>query len=201
MVTVIRLILPIFSGKNNIKNKKQMKVKVFEKTANSMPAVINVGDWIDLRTSEDIKLKSPIASTLHRLNRSKENVPEERFRDVEFQSTLIPLGVCIQVPKGYECILAPRSSTFMKYGVIQANSIGVIDHTYCSEKDEWKMSVVALRSTTIPKGTRIAQFRVQLSQNATIWQKIKHVFSSGVKLVKVEHLDNKERGGFGSTGN
>jgi dUTPase len=178
-----------------------MKVKVFEKTPGCMPEVFEVGDWIDLKSGVDIRLYGPKANRLHRYNRSKEDVPEERFREVDFHDAVIPLGVCIQVPKGYECILAPRSSAFKKYGIIQVNSIGVIDQTYCSEEDEWMMHVVGTRKVIIPKGTRIAQFRVQLSQNATAWQKIKHLFSPKVKLVKVEHLNNPVRGGFGSTNN
>lgn len=72
--------------------------------------------------------------------------------------------------------------------------------SYNSDKDEWKLAVIATRKVTIPKGTRIAQFRVQLSQKATWWQKIKWLFSSSIKLEKVDSLDNEERGGFGSTG-
>ena len=116
-------------------------------------------------------------------------------------SGLISLGVIIKLPEGYEAILAPRSSTFKKYGIIETNSMGVIDNSYNSDEDIWKMPMVALRDTMIPKGTRIAQFRVQLSQKATFWQKLRWLFSSGVKLQKVETLVNEARGGFGSTGN
>jgi len=177
------------------------KIKILEKTPGCFPAVFDVGDWMDLCTGEEIKLKAPQANKMHTWNKSKENVPEVKVRDVDFDSKVIPLGVCIQVPKGYESIIVPRSSTFKKYGLIQANNIGVIDQTYSSDKDEWKMPVIATRAVTIPKGTRIAQFRIQLSQKATSWQKIKWLFSSGVKLKKVSHLNNPERGGFGSTGN
>ena len=69
--------------------------------------------------------------------------------------------------------------------------------SYNSDNDEWKLAVIATRKVTIPKGTRIAQFRVQLSQKATWWQKIKWLFSSSIKLEKVDSLDNEERGGFG----
>jgi dUTPase len=62
------------------------------------------------------------------------------------------------------------------------------------------MPALAIRNVKIPEGTRIAQFRVQLSQKATFWQKIKWLFSSGVKLEQVASLDNETRGGFGSTG-
>ena len=143
---------------------------------------------------------APYAKTLrykYKKKDDKNNEEMERTRDVLFFHCLIPLGVCIKVPKGYECILTPRSSAFKKFGILQTNSIGVIDYTYASDKDEWKLPVLATRSVIIPKGERIAQFRVQLSQKATVWQKIKHIFSGPVKLEEVVSLGDKVRGGFG----
>lgn len=177
-----------------------MAIKVLELTENCFPVNFEIGDWVDLCTSEDITLKAPQANKMHIRNKSKKDLPEVRTRDVDFDFTYIPLGVCIEVPKGYESILVPRSSTFKRYGLIQTNSIGVIDQTFSSDKDEWKLPVIATRSITIPKGTRIAQFRVQLSQKATVWQKLKWIFSRPIKLQKVSTLNNKVRGGFGSTG-
>lgn len=176
-----------------------MKIKVFEKTKGCFPKEFEVGDWFDLCAAKDIKLVASTASTL-RYSTKKNPVSEEdkpKKRNVTFQSVLIPLGVCMEIPKGYEAIIVPRSSTFKKYGVIQTNSEGIIDNSYSSEKDEWKFPVLATRDVIIPKGTRIAQFRVQLSQKATSWQKLKWLFSGKMKLVKVEHLDNAVRGGFG----
>lgn len=72
--------------------------------------------------------------------------------------------------------------------------------SYCGNSDEWKFPVIAIRPTFIEKGCRICQFRIQLSQKATLWQKLKWLFSSGVKLVKVDNLQENNRGGFGSTG-
>ena len=66
--------------------------------------------------------------------------------------------------------------------------------------DEWKFNALAFRNTTINEGTRIAQFRIQLSQKATVWQKIKWLLSSGIKIVEVDHLNDENRGGIGSTG-
>ena len=106
----------------------------------------------------------------------------------------------MQLPKGYEAYIVPRSSTFKKWGVIQANHIGIIDSTYCGDTDEWKMSVIAMQKTSIPKGKKIAQFRIQLSQKATIWQRIKWLFSTKIKFQKVDSLNNPSREGFGSTG-
>ena len=78
--------------------------------------------------------------------------------------------------------------------------MGVIDNTYCGNNDEWKYPAIALRDTIIKRGDRICQFRIQLSQKATLWQKIKWFLSSGIKIIKVDSLDNNDRGGFGSTG-
>ena len=123
---------------------------------------IKKGDWIDLRSAEDITLK---AGEFH----------------------LISLGVSIQVPEGYESILAPRSSTFKKFGIIQANSIGVIDESYCGDDDIWMFPAYAIRDTKINKNDRICQFRI-----------IKH--QPEVEIETVETLGNENRQGFGSTG-
>ena len=123
---------------------------------------IEKGDWIDLRTAEDVHLE-----------------PNE-FK-------LIPLGVAMALPTNYEALVIPRGSTFKKYGVIQANSIGLIDETYCGNNDEWYFPAYATRAVDIPKNTRICQFRI-----------LKH--QPTVELVEVEHLSDTDRGGFGSTG-
>lgn len=176
-----------------------MTIKVLEKTPGCFPVDLEVGDWIDLYTAEEVKLEAPQANRLHKFNQRKET-PEIRVRDVDFDYTLIPLGVAMEAPKGMECHLLPRSSTFKKYGLIQVNSKGIIDRSYSSDEDEWKLPVMATRKITIPKGTRIAQFKVVPSQKATVWQKLKWLFSSGVKLKPVSHLNNPTRNGFGSTG-
>lgn len=123
---------------------------------------IEQGNWIDLRTGEETELMSG-----------------------EF--AMIPLGVAMQLPEGYEAIVAPRSSTFKNYGVIVANSIGIIDETYCGNEDEWKLLVYAFRDTVIPKNARICQFRILEHQ-------------PDVMLVEVDDLGNDNRGGIGSTG-
>lgn len=148
----------------------------------------------------EITLYAPVATALKYSTKKNPITDEEKLkykRDVVFQSTLIPLGVCMEIPKGMESTMLPRSSTFKKYGLIQTNSEGLLDYSYNSEEDEWKFPVMATRTVTIPKGTRLCQFRIQLSQKATAAQKIKWLFSGPVKLVKVDHLDNKPRGGFG----
>lgn len=101
-----------------------MKIKVLVKDNGTMPEILKVGDWIDLYTTEETKLFVPHARTLHR---KKEESQVERMRDVIFAYTLLDLGVAMQLPKGYEAVLVPRSSTFKKYGVLQTNHFGVID--------------------------------------------------------------------------
>jgi len=116
-----------------------------------------------------------------------------------FDSGCIPLGVSMQLPKYFEANVLPRSSTFKSYGIIQSNSEGVIDNTYCGDNDEWKFPAIALRDTTIQEGTRICQFRIRPSQNAPAWVKLKWLFTNKIEFVEVETLNNKDRGGFGST--
>lgn len=120
------------------------------------------GDWIDLKSRETVILK------------------KGDFR-------LINLGVAMQLPQGYEAHIAPRSSTFKNWGIIQVNSVGVVDESYCGNDDEWKMPVYATRDTTIEKGDRICQFRIVEKQPI-------------IEFDVVSHLDNENRGGFGSSG-
>lgn len=176
-----------------------MTIKVLEKVKGCMPQIIAKGDWIDLYTAEDVTLKAPYAKTLHRNKQDDSTV--EKTRKVIFDNTIISLGIVMQLPKGYEAVLVPRSSTFKKYGIMEANSQGIIDNSYCGNNDIWGMPVVATRDITISKGTRLCQFRVQLSQKATVWQKIKWLFSSSIKLKQVLNLDDNNRGGFGTSGN
>ena len=123
---------------------------------------IAVGDWIDLRAAEDVAIKAG-------------------------EYRMIPLGVAMELPKGYEALMAPRSSTFRKYGVLLANSIGIIDESYKGDNDEWNFLAYAVRDTVIPKNERICQFRI-----------IEH--QPSVELIEVETLGNPDRGGLGSTG-
>ena len=123
---------------------------------------ITQGDWIDLRSAETVEMKAG-------------------------ELRVIRLGVGMILPEGYEAHVAPRSSTYKNFGIIQTNSIGIIDNSYCGEEDEWKMSAYALRDTVIHKNDRICQFRIVEKQ-------------PDFELVTVEHLKEKSRGGFGSTG-
>ena len=177
-----------------------MKIKVKEIVKGCSPIIFNCGDYFDLCTAEDVTLTAPLANQLHKWKYKTKPAPDIKLSDVEFDYALIRLGVAMEIPKGYEAILVPRSSTFKKWGLLQTNSIGIIDNSYKGDKDEWKLAVVATRNVTIPKGTRLCQFRIQLSQKATVWQKIKWFFASGIKLIEVDNLDDNSRGGFGSTG-
>lgn len=139
---------------------KTIKVKLLRGINTVSPQ--EASDWIDLRAAEEIEMK---AGEYH----------------------AIPLGAAIELPKGYEAIVAPRSSTFKYFGIILANSIGVIDESYKGDTDEWHFPAVALRNTIIHRGDRICQFRI-----------IKHQPKYNLKWVL--HLGNKNRGGIGSTG-
>ena len=123
---------------------------------------IKGGDWVDLRAAEDVTMKAG------------------KFK-------MIPLGVAMELPAGYEAWVVPRSSTFKKYGIILANSIGIIDEDYKGDNDEWNFLAYAVRDTEIKKNERICQFRI-----------IGH--QPELNFVTVELLGNPDRGGIGSTG-
>jgi dUTP pyrophosphatase len=140
---------------------EQIKIVYHNKNLGKIEA-IDQGDWIDLRAAETVEM----------------TVGEFR---------LISLGVSMKLPEGYEAHLAPRSSTFKKWGITQANSFGVIDNSYSGTNDIWRVPVIAHRDTTIYEGDRICQFRIVKKQPE-------------VTFVEVEELDSTDRGGFGSTG-
>ena len=138
-----------------------IKVKYFDKEIDKIEK-ISKGDWVDLRAAETVELKAG-----------------------EFK--LIPLGVGMILPDGYEANIVPRSSTFKTYGIIQTNHYGVIDNSYSGDNDQWMFPAYATRDTIINKNDRICQFRIN---------KIQPEF----EVVEVEHLNVTDRGGFGSTG-
>lgn len=143
----------------------KLRVKFFDKTVYP-EGLQKIGgkksDWIDLRARKDIVLE------------------KGSFAE-------IPLGVAIQLPEGYEAIVAPRSSTYKNFFILQTNSIGVIDEKYCGDNDEWKLPVRAVFDTEIKKGERICQFRI-----------IEHQPELEIEYVDV--LGNADRGGLGSSG-
>lgn len=176
--------------------KLKIKVKKLNKNI-SLPHIIEKGDWIDLKAAETVVLDAPQSGTLKTTTVDGVKVSH---RDVTFDNKLIKLGVAMQLPKGFEAVLLPRSSTYIKFGIIAGNSEGVIDQSYCGDNDEWKFSAIALENTTIKEGDRICQFRIQPSQKATVWQKLKWFFSSGITIIEVDRLYEASRGGFGTSG-
>lgn len=175
-----------------------MKIKVKEIVKGCAPVILEQGDWFDLKAANTTVFKAPHATTLKR--KRPKNEEETSFRTVNFDFKLINLGFAMQLPEGYEAVIVPRSSLYKKMGLIQTNSIGVIDNSYCGNNDEWKLPALAFKNVTIEKGTRICQFRIQLSQKATIWQKIKWLFDKKIEFELVDDLETEDRGGIGSTG-
>ena len=124
----------------------------------------------------------------------------DEFIENTITNFYIPLGVAMQLPQGFEAIIDSRSSGPKKLGLFIPNGQGVVDNTYNGNDDQWHYVCSPMRETTIEAGDRICQFRIQLSQKATMWQKIKWLLSSGIELVEVDDLGNENRLGFGSTG-
>jgi dUTP pyrophosphatase len=156
------------------------------------PKVIKKGDWVDLRAAEEVVLNAPQAGTL--------KGHDVKHRDVVSDVTYIPLGIAMKLPDGFEAIIASRSSAAKKMGVMLANGIGIVDSSYQGDSDQWMYPAISLRKTSIALNTRLCQMRIQLSQKATFWQKVKWFLSSGIELVEVESLGGEDRKGLGSTG-
>lgn len=119
-------------------------------------------DWVDMRASETVEMNAG-----------------------DFK--IIPLGVAMELPEGYEAYVLPRSSTFAKWGIMMVNSMGVIDNSYCGDNDIWGFPALAIRRTVINAGDRICQFRITKN-------------SEPIDFIEVESLGNEDRGGYGSTG-
>ena len=156
------------------------------------PKVIKKGDWVDLRAAKEVVLNAPQAGTL--------KGHDVKHRDVVADVTYIPLGIAVKLPDGFEAIIASRSSAAKKMGIMLANGIGIVDNSYQGDEDQWMYPAISLRKTSIALNTRLCQMRIQLSQKATFWQKVKWFLSSGIELVEVESLGSDNRGGIGSTG-
>lgn len=143
-------------------NTQTIRIKYFNDKLEKLDYIDGKSDWIDLRSAEDVDLKKG-----------------------EFH--LVPLGVAMQLPEGYEAHVVPRSSTFKKFGIIQTNHMGVIDGSYSGDNDQWFMPVMAMRDTHISFNDRICQFRIIENQPKIVFD-------------EREHFDGADRGGFGSTG-
>ena len=150
---------------------EKIKIKYFDKEIEKLKYIDGKSDWIDLRAAENMVIEVG-------------------------DFTIIPLGIAMELPTGYEAHVVPRSSTFKNYGLIQTNSMGIIDESYCGDYDMWRMPVYCLRGNTfkdgrmvtiINKGDRVCQFRI-----------VKH--QPTIQLEETDKLDGTNRGGFGSTG-
>ena len=141
---------------------KTITIKYFTDKIEKLTYIDGKSDWIDLRAAEDVALKAG-----------------------EFK--LIPLGVAMKLPQGYEAHVVPRSSTFKNFGIIQTNHCGIIDESYCGDNDQWYFPAYALRDTEIHVNDRICQFRIMEHQPELIFE-------------ETEVLGHADRGGHGSTG-
>ncbi len=169
----------------------KLKVKVKEST---MPLeIIKKGDWIDLKATKAMSWGAPLLITTKDEEGNETSV-------IEYQKVLIPLNIIAELPEGYEAHIATRSSTFENFKLIQANAPAIIDNSFKGDSDRWKFQGLAFNSGSVKRGERICQFKVVLSQKATIWQRIKWLFTSGIKFEYVPTLNNENRGGFGKTG-
>lgn len=139
-----------------------IRIKYFNDRIERLRYIDGKSDWVDLRAAETVEMKAG-----------------------EFR--LIPLGVAMELPAGYEAHVVPRSSTYKNFGIIQTNHMGVIDESYCGDNDQWFFPAYALRDTVIGEGERICQFRIMEHQPA-------------VRFEEVESLGHEDRGGHGSTG-
>lgn len=139
-----------------------IKIKYLNDKIEKLRYIDGKSDWIDLRAAKEVEFKAG-----------------------EFK--LIPLGVAIELPTGYEAHVVPRSSTYKNFGLIQTNSMGVIDETYCGDNDWWYVPMYAMRDTIVHVNDRICQFRIMAHQPQ-------------IEFIEVEKLEGKDRGGFGSTG-
>lgn len=172
-----------------------IKVKVL--TQGCMPEISEKGDWIDLKSAIDMNIPAPQSGIL---KRKVVNGVEINHRDVTMETIYVPLGVAMELPKGFEAVVDSRSSTPKKAHLFIPNGQGVIDNSFNGNYDQWHFVCSPMKETTIEKGQRICQFRIQLSQKATVLQKIKWLLSSGIELVEVDNLNEESRGGLGSTG-
>lgn len=141
---------------------KTIRIKYFTEEIEKLTYIAGKSDWIDLRAAKEVQLKRG-----------------------EF--ALIPLGIAMELPKGYEAHVVPRSSTFKNFGILQTNSCGLIDESYCGDDDQWFFPALAVRDTVIHVNDRICQFRIMRHQPE-------------ISFEETEELTGENRGGFGSTG-
>ena len=140
----------------------KLKIKYHVKELEKLRYIDGKSDWIDLRVAENVSMK------------------QGEYR-------LISMGISVEIPKGYEMLIVPRSSAYKNFGVLQTNAMGVVDESFCGDNDIIHMPILAMRDTEIHINDRIGQFRLMPHQPE-------------VHFIEVDHLDNEDRGGFGTTG-
>lgn len=163
LTSLIAVVICLWIDSVLLKQDSVLKIKVKYHNAQMYSIKkIKQGDWIDLVTSETIEIKKG-----------------------EFK--LIPLGVSVELPRGYEAYIVPRSSTFKNHKIIQTNGIGIIDESYQGDEDQWMMPVYAFEDTIILQNERVCQFRIMKKMDS-------------IEFITVDRLNNDNRNGFGSTG-
>lgn len=140
----------------------KLKIKYHVKELEKLRYIDGKSDWIDLRVAENVSMK------------------QGEYR-------LISMGISVEIPKGYEMLIVPRSSAYKNFGILQTNAMGVVDESFCGDNDIIHMPILAMRDTEIQINDRIGQFRLMPHQPE-------------VHFIEVDHLDNEDRGGFGTTG-
>ncbi|EEJ50259.1 dUTP diphosphatase [Oribacterium sinus F0268] len=140
----------------------KLKIKYHVKELEKLRYIDGKSDWIDLRVAENVSMK------------------QGEYR-------LISMGISVEIPKGYEMLIVPRSSAYKNFGILQTNAMGVVDESFCGDNDIIHMPILAMRDTEIHINDRIGQFRLMPHQPE-------------VHFIEVDHLDNEDRGGFGTTG-
>lgn len=140
----------------------KLKIKYHVKELEKLRYIDGKSDWIDLRVAENVSMK------------------QGEYR-------LISMGISVEIPKGYEMLIVPRSSAYKNFGILQTNAMGVVDESFCGDNDIIHMPILAMRDTEIHINDRIGQFRLMPHQPE-------------VHFIEVDHLDNEDRGGVGTTG-
>ena len=140
----------------------RLKIKYHVKELEKLRYIDGKSDWIDVRVAENVSMK------------------QGEYR-------LISMGISVEIPKGYEMLIVPRSSAYNNFGILQTNAMGVVDESFCGDNDIIHMPILAMRDTEIHINDRIGQFRLMPHQPE-------------VHFIEVDHLDNEDRGGFGTTG-
>lgn len=155
------------------------KIKYFDDLMPRMKHT-KIGDWVDVRASSVLKNDKPVKWEID--DDGKEFVSYNFFDHL-----LIKLGFAMQFPSMYEAHVLPRSSLFKNKGLILVNGMGIIDHSYRGDNDQWLFPALAMRPGKIYKHERIGQFR--------LIQRMEKL-----QFLEVNLFNSEDRGGLGSTG-